>query len=156
MSMNADLPTDSFTVAFSVTSERVCCLWIYIVCRNYFHNTTYIRGFDAFWLIMGKLVSFRLGVSSVKALNRRRWNPATFQSHTAFPQGLYWAILKMEAASSSEASIISSLPVVISQKIFIGNTTVKTSSRRPVFAECCNGHVVDVHYSWFSIIGCQI
>lgn len=48
VTMNADLHRDPITVAFSVSSERICCLCVHIVCKNYFHNTTYVRGFDAF------------------------------------------------------------------------------------------------------------
>jgi hypothetical protein len=141
---------------FSVSSERICCLCIHIVCKNSFHNTTYIRGFDAFWLIMGRLMSFRPCVSSVKALNRRRWDVATFQSHTAFPVGL---VLDYSEDGSGKFfwSIPNhfQLPVVLN--LYRQHYCENLQSPRPVFTECCNGHVVVVaHSSWFSITRCQI
>jgi hypothetical protein len=126
--MNSDLNRDSITVAFSVSSERICCLCIHIACKNSFHNTTYVRGFDAFWLIMGRLVSLRPHISSVKALNRRRCNLATFQSHAAFLVGPVLDCSEDGNGKFLWSVPISSLPVVINQKTCIVNTTVRTSN----------------------------
>jgi len=125
--MNSDLNRDSVTVALSVTSERICCLCIHIACKNYFHNTTYIRGFDTFWLIMGRLVSLRPHILSVKALNRRRCNLATIQSHAAFLVGLVLDCSEDGSGKFLWSVPIFSLPVVINHKTCIVNTTVRTS-----------------------------
>ena len=157
--MNADLNRDSITVAFSVSSERICCLCIHIACKNSFHNTTYVRGFDAFWLIMGRLVSLRPHVSSVKALNRRRCNLATFQSHAALLVGLV-----LDWSEDGSGKFLWSVPNYFQstrrhkpEDLCRQHYCENLQSCRPVFTECCNNHVADfAHSSWFSVTRCQI
>lgn len=129
-------------------SERVCCLCIHIACKNSFHNTTYVRGFDAFWLIMGRLVSFHPCVSSVNARNRRRRNLATFQFHIAFPVGHV-----LDCSEDGSGKFFRSVPNYFQSTRRHKPEDLCRQPRRPLFTECCNGHVVDVAHA---ITRCQI